>query len=466
MKQISSHSTSAASTATRLPPRIPGHPLLGNLREIQREGLGFLVKLIHNYGNVAGYRLGTLRPYLVSHPEDIRHVLQDNQKNYSRNIVTYRMLRQLVGNGILTSDGSFWLRQRRLAQPAFHRERIANMGTIMTDTALSLVERWDSAAQHGQPLTIAEEMMSVTLQVVSKALLGSDMGNQVAQVGHAFDVINRQLYHRVQSLLPLPPILPTRRDRQFRAARKSLDDTVAAIIAARRQSGSDGGDLLSMLLHAEDADTGERMNDRQLRDEVMTILLAGHETTATLLTWIWALLALHPEVEARLHTELDTTLQGITPGIADLPRLPYTRMVIDEALRLYPPAFIFHRRAEQADLVGGYHIPAGTMITVSPYATHRHPDFWEQPDQFIPERFDPAQDAQRPRFAYFPFGGGPHLCIGNNFALTEAQLVLATLAQRYRLRLLPGFKVEPELHITLRVRGGLPAIIERRSPTQ
>ncbi len=457
------NTTTNIAAQTPLAPVAPRtHPILGNLSEIRHRGLHFLTSLQRTYGDVVRYHLGFFPMHLVAHPDDLKHVLQENHKNYSKKLLTYQAIRPIVGEGLLTSDGAFWLRQRRLMQPAFHRQRIAAMGEIMTQQSVALRDDWQRVVGSGTPVDVAEAMMGMTLRIVAQALFGTNISADVATVGQSFNILNEQLSERFKTLRLLPPILPTANDRAYRNARTSLTTVVASIIEQRRRNPSESNDLLSMLMDAQDEDTGERMTDAQLRDEVMTLMLAGHETTATALTWTWALLAQHPEVEATLHAEVDSVLDGVPPTMADLSKLQYTRMVIEEAMRLYPPIFIVSRKAEQDDIIGRFRIPKGTGVAISPYVTHRHPSFWENPDTFDPTRFTPERSAGRPRFAYLPFIGGPRQCIGNTFAMAEAQIILATLAQRYRLRVAPGHVVAPEPLITLRSRGGMPMIVEQR----
>ncbi|HEV2130607.1 MAG TPA: cytochrome P450 [Longimicrobiaceae bacterium] len=432
-----------------------GGLLLGHLRLVQRDPLGFFTTLAREHRPIAHYRLGFFRAFLISQPEHIKHVLQDHQKNYSKDVLDYRILKWLLGDGLLTSGGPFWLRQRRLVQPAFHRERIEAYGKIMTDAAEAMLARRGAAAAQGRPLELMQEMMGLTLQVVGRALFGSNMQEEIAAVTRSFSYLNADLSARMFALRFIPPVLPTRRDRAFRAALCELDSVVSQVITERRRTGADTGDLLSLLLHARDEETGEQMSDRQLGDEVRTLLLAGHETTALALTWTWYLLSQHPEVEERLRAELASVLGGRTPDVQDLPKLAFTRMVIEEAMRLYPPAWGVTRKVVADDVIGGFLIPAGSIVAVSPYVTHRHPDVWENPERFDPDRFAPQHDAARPRYAYFPFLGGPRQCIGNSFAMTEALLILATIAQRYRLRLVPNHPVAPEALITLRPRHGM-----------
>jgi cytochrome P450 len=416
--------------------------------------------MYQRYGNVVAIRFLIWPTYMIFHPRDVKHVLQENHRNYSKDTYLIRFLRPLLGRGLFSNDGQSWLHQRRLMQPAFHRKQLATFGRLMTGATGSMLERWQHTAGN-QTLDVAEEMVRLTLQIVSQALFSIDLSDETDTVGQAFTALMvpfmDYIYH------PVPPLgFPTKRNRRIQHFIRTLDRVVQEIITEHRRLGAGKDDLLSTLLEARDEETGEQMNDRQVRDEVMTLLLAGHETTSNALSWTWYLLSQHPDAERCLHAELEQVLGGRTPTVEDLPRLTYTRMVLDETLRLYPPAVGFNRKALADDEVGGYVVPANTLIWLSPYITHRHPDFWENPDVFDPERFSPERSAGRPHFAHYPFGGGPRLCIGNHFAMMEAQLVLATIAQRYRLRLVPNHQVEPQALLTLRPRNGLPMTILKR----
>ncbi len=389
------------------------------------------------YGDVARYRYALTDSYLICSADGVKRVLQDNASNYTKEHGSYRMLRRLFGNGLITSEGGFWLRQRRLAQPAFHRQRLAQMGGAMSAAAAEMAERWQAVAASGQPLPMLREMSKLTLKVVGDALFGAALSVMAAPIAASWDLLNTQLAERFAKLRLLPPILPTRYDRDFRRARRTLFEVVAQLIAAKRARPVESDDLLSMLMAARDDQTGERMTDGQLRDEVVTMLLAGHETTAVALTWVWARLDRHPEVAARLHGELASVLGGRVPGVEDLQHLPYTRSVICEALRLHPPAYLILRHVKEDDVVCERRVHQGGSVLISPLILHRHPDYWEDPDEFVPERWlDAEAEKRRPRFAYIPFSGGPRQCIGNNFSMMESMLILATLAQRFAPRLL------------------------------
>lgn len=446
-------------------PQAAGNWLVGNLGEIQRDALGFLTSIARQQGDIVRFRAMFYAGILLNHPDYIKHVLQDNNRNYNKKNFDYEMLKPVLGEGLLTSDGDFWLRQRRLMQPAFHRKRIAGFGALMVDATGQMLERWERhARQDGDaPLDVAEEMMRLTLRIVGQALFSQDISGEADTVGESFTYLNQALTDRVRRPFSPPLNWPTPGNRRFHYEVARLNQVVDEIILGRhsalRDKGQVGEDLLAMLLAARDEETGEGMSASQLRYEVMTLMLAGHETTANALSWTWYLLSQHPHVRQRLEGELSQSLGGRMPGVEDVPHLPYTRQVIQEALRLYPPAWIISRRAIQADEIGGYPIPANSLVDMSAYVTHRHPRYWPNPEVFDPERFAPDRAEERPPFAYFPFGGGPRLCIGRNFALLEAQLILASVAQRFRLELLPGHPVAPEPLITLRPRYGLKMVL-------
>ena len=451
---------------TRHPPIVlppgPRGGVLGSALDIRRDPLGFCRAIAREYGDIVHVRFGIWPGYFVSHPEYVKHVLQDHQHNYSKDTGSFRAVSCIVGNGLLTSQGDFWLRQRRLVQPAFHRHQIATFAKVMTDATAEMLQRWSDVARAGQPFDVAHEMMNLTLRIVAAALFSADVTSRADTIGQAFTIANKAL----SNFMFLPYSLlswPAPWNRHVWSAIHVLDVQVDSIIAQRRAAPDTGSDLLGMLLSVRDADTGEGMTDTQVRDELKTAMLAGYETIATLLSWAWALLSDHPEVERRLQAEVDTVLGGRVPDAGDLPNLPYTRMVIDEVLRLYPPVWAITRKAEQRDQLGDYVLPPNSVVVLSPYVTHRHPALWDEPDRFMPERWSSERVRTRPPFTFFPFGGGPRLCIGHGFAIMEAQLIVAMVAQRYQLRVVPDHRVEPEPMITLRPRNGVPVVLQERS---
>ncbi len=449
-----------ASAGSKLAPGPRGHWLLGSMPAFLDDSLGYLRHVAQEYGDVARYRVAHMTWHQVNHPDGIAHILQENNRNYGKGALTLGILRPVAGNGLFLSEGEFWLRQRRLMQPTFHHKHVAAFGPMITGATQAMLDRWEDHAASGRPLDILSEMSALTLEVVSRALFGAPAAYD-AGVAQAVTTLIEDIGYRFAVPFYPPTRVPTPRNLRHRAALASLDRAIYEIIAARRRSDTAGDDLLGLLIGVRDEETGAGMSDRQLRDEAITLFVAGHETTAVALTWVWHLLAAHPDAAERVRAELAGALGERAPATADLPRLPYARMVIDEAMRLYPPAWITNRQAIADDQICGYHIPAGAIVLISPYVMHRHPAYWENPDSFDPERFTPERSAGRPHYAYFPFGGGPRQCIGKGLALIEAQLILATLARRFRLRHVAGHSIAPQALVTLRPRGGLPMIVER-----
>jgi cytochrome P450 len=415
----------------------------------------------NRYGDIVHMRVGPYHGFLVCDPAGIRHVLQDNARNYHKSPL-YDRLRDNLGNGLLTSEDAFWLRQRRLAQPAFHHQRLAAMADVMVACTEPLLERWESVAARGETVDVVEEMMAVTQAIIVRTMFSTDLGAAADVVNRTWPIINRRIGETFWSTR-LETMLPIRANRRFWSAVRELDAVVYRIVADRRQTQRDEADLLSMLLSARDEETGVGMTDRQLRDEVVTMLLAGHETTSLALSWTYYLLSQHPQVEAAMVEEVDRVIGGRRLAFTDVERLTYTRRVIEEALRLYPPAWGFSRRALGADEIAGYRVPRGSLVFLIPFVVHRRPTLWPDPERFDPDRFAPDQVSGRSKYAYFPFGGGPRGCIGNQFAMTEALLIVAAIAQRYRVVLAPGQAIRPEPLITLRPSSGLRATITRRT---
>ena len=438
------------------PPGPKGHLLGDNLREYARDPLGFLSGCAREYGDVVGLRFMSQNLYLLSDPGLIEYVLVENNRNFVKTRILKRN-RRLLGDGLLTSEGEFWRRQRRLAQPAFHRKRVAAYGEVMVAFAERSLEAW----RDGQTIDVHEEMMHLTLEIVAKCLFDADVGSRATDVGKAMQVALKD-FSSQRRLVRIPKRVPTPHNIRFEMAARRLDGVVGAIIENRRKSEEDRGDLLSMLMLAED-DSGERMTDKQLRDEVMTLFLAGHETTANALSWTFWLLSLNPEVEHELAEELARVLGGRPPTTSDLPALPYVECVLKESMRLYPPAWVVGREAIAECEVGGYRMAAGTTALMSQWIVHRDPRYHEDPERFDPDRWTAQYEKALPRFAYFPFGGGPRQCIGASFAMTEAHLILATVAQRFKMELASGQRVEPYASITLRPEKGIRMTLVERS---
>ena len=445
-------------SAGHLPPGPTPRELLPRITKIQKDALGFLLELSGKYGDLSYFAAGSQPVYILSHPDGVRHILQDQNRRYTKNTIQYNSLSTITGRGLLTSDGPFWLRQRRLIQPAFSRQRLLALDQIVVPATRDMLGRWREAAGQGRSVDVDGEMMRLTLEVVGKALFSIDLRRDAGRLTGAVLTALDHIVYRARNVIVPPGWVPTPRNVRFRKALQFLDQAVYTMISERRCSGLLGDDLLGMLLQARDEQTGQPMEDSQVRDEIMTMLIAGHETVASALTWTWYLLAQNPFEQQRLCVEVSRVLGGREPCAGDLPALQYTGQIFSEALRLYPPAWVISRRAAEEDELLGYPVPVGSLIIISPYVVHRREDFWELAVEFRPARFDPQQDAQRHRFAYIPFGGGPRLCVGSNFAAVEAQLILAMVAQKCRLELLPGTRVQVDALVTLRPQHGMPML--------
>ena len=431
----------------RRPPGPKPHFLIGNMPLASPDPLPIFSAWAAEFGDIFYYRAAWLHVYFLNHPDLIEEVLVRNPRNFLKDRVI-RNSRWFFGEGLLTNEGDSWLRQRRLSAPAFHRERVASYANIMTSYGQQTLAHW----QDGGTRDIHQEMMRLTLQIVVRALFNVEAA-ETAEISSALNLI---MSNTTGIRILLPPIaryLPTPRMIHFRRAVARMDKTVYGIIAQHRANKIDSGDLLSMLISARDED-GSRMSDRQLRDEVLTFLIAGHETTALALTWTWLLLAQHPEVERKLHEELDLVLGGRVPGFSDLPALIYTERVIKESMRLYPPAWSLARTVISDFELRGYRIPAGANVVMSQWIMHRKPAYFPEPEKFDPDRWSPEKTQKLPRFAYFPFGGGPRQCIGSSFAMMEASMLLATMAQGVRLRSVPDHPIALVPSFTLRPKYG------------
>jgi cytochrome P450 len=441
-------------------PRGPKNPpVLGHLREFRAHPIEFLTKMAREYGDLVYFRVASQHIYLVNHPDLVREILVTNQANFTKSRALQRA-RVLLGEGLLTSEGQFHLRQRRLVQPTFHRERLAAYASVMSECGIRLRDRWTA----GRTLDMSNEMMRLTLAVVGQTLFSADVEAEAPQIGSALTAVLKMFrilimpFSEYFEKLPLPSI------RRFEKARAVLDHAIHGLIHERRRSGVDTGDLLSMLLLAHDeAADGSGMTDRQVRDEALTLFLAGHETTANALTWTWYLLSQNPEGERRLHEEIDSVVQGRRPAMSDLPQLRYAEMVFAEAMRLYPPAWAIGRMAKAPFELDGIKIGAKSICIVSPYLIQRNPRWFPDPDSFDPERWTPEARDSRPKFSYFPFGGGARVCIGERFAWMEGVLMIAAIAQKWKLRLAPDQRVKPLPLITLRTKYGMRMIVEARN---
>ncbi len=449
--------TASFNLKTRPPGPKNVRPFLGVLPHFRKDPSGYLLSVAREYGDLVYLRLGPQHAYVVSRPDWIRDILVTHQSNFTKSRMLERA-KVLLGEGLLTSEGEFHTRQRRLVQPAFHRDRLVRYAADMVACAEKTRAQWKDGAE----LDMHREMTRLTLAIVGRTLFSADVSSEADEIGAAmtqilglFDTLLIPFSALLQKL-PLPSV------RRFEKARDKLDAIVYGMIAERRQSGRDAGDLLSMLLLAQDEEDHTGMTDKQVHDEALTLLIAGHETTANALTWTWYLLSQNPEVEALMHAELDGVLGDRAPAFDDVPRLPYTTGVFSESLRLFPPAWAIGRRAIRDYSIGEYTIPANSILLLPPWVVHRDARFWPSPERMDPGRWAPEEIEKRPKFAYFPFGGGTRVCIGERFAWAEGVLVLATLARKWRMRLVPGHPVATQAVITLRPRYGMKMTLESR----
>jgi cytochrome P450 len=450
-------SPSVAPGSKRRPPGPKGLPLLGNLLDFSRDVLRYYQEWTRDYGDIVSLRFGAWPAVLISNSDYAEYVLVKNHRNFIKFPLFFRHVRAIFGQGLVTSEGEFWHRQRRLAAPAFHAQRVATYGEVMVHDTERMLTGWRA----GEVRDVHTDMMALTLRLAAKTLFNAEVEEDVSDIGKAFNAITEEIVLRGRRPFRIPDMIPTPGNIRYMRGVRRIDQLVNTIIHERKRQGGDHGDLLSMLMLARD-DDGRPMSDRQLRDEVITLLIAGHETTALALSWTFYLLSLNPEADAKLAAELREVLGGRAPTVADLPRLKYTEQVITESMRIYPPAWGIGREALADCEIGGYAIPAGTTVIISAWVSHRNPRYFPDPLAFRPERWEGDFAASLPRFAYIPFGGGPRICIGNRFAMMEAVLILATVAQRFRLQWQADHPVVPLPSITLRPQGGVWVKVEPR----
>ena len=457
-------STSPAEAAKRSGPPVSSSPggrrrapgprgelFFGNLRPFAADILGYFTSCVREFGDTVALRLPGRDVLLLNRPEDIEAVLLTQRTNFIKHTFFWRHVTAIFGNGLLTSEGEFWLRQRRLAAPAFHPDRIAAYADVMAAYADRQADAWDADGQ-GAPRDVHRDMMRVTMEIVSKTLFDVEVEEDVDAIGRSFDLVIREIAKRFRRPVKIADWIPLPGNLRYRRGVGLLDRLVKRVLAERRARPGDRGDLLSMLMAARD-DDGKPMSDRQLRDELITLFLAGHETTAIALSWTLFLLARHPDVEERLSREIREALAGRLPRAADLPSLRYAEAVVRESLRLFPPAYVIGREALADCVIGGYDVPAGTTIYFAPWVLHRDARHFPDPEAFRPERWLDGSTARLPKYAYIPFGGGPRICIGERFAMMEGVLVLVTLLRRCRLEM-AGPDPVPFPSITLRPEGG------------
>jgi cytochrome P450 len=439
----------------KLAPCPHGEPVLGHLRGLRGKRISYITRSFIEHGDIVRFCVPNMTIHLLAHPDHVQYVLLEASRKYTKQTKGYDNLRVFLGDGLLTSEGSFWLRQRRIAQPAFHKRRIEGFINVMSHASEVMCQDWQRWKDTGSHVDMAAEMMKITLRIAGETLLSTDPSDHANSVSSALTTVLYEANYRMNRLLVLPPSVPTPRQKRYEQAATTLDQLVLNIIEQRRSGQENRDDLLQMLLDARDDQTGEGMTNKQLRDEVMTIFLAGHETTANAMAWTLYLLSLHPNIAQKVQKEAQDVVGQGPVTIEHLSKFDWIKRVINEAMRLYPPAWIFGRSPSEDDTIDGYHIPKRSLLFLSPYVTHRHPKFWENPEGFDPDRWLPERVAKMHRYQYFPFSSGPRMCIGNNFALMEAQVILATIAKNYQLSLVSGQVVEPEPVVTLRPKNGL-----------
>jgi cytochrome P450 len=443
------------SPIRRVPPGPPAHSAPGLLWKLARDRLGLMRSAAATYGDAARIAIGPKVLYFFNHPDHAKHVLADNPTNYHKG-VGLAQARRALGDGLLTSEGELWRKQRKVIAPVFQPRRIAAQAGVVAEEAAGLVARLRSR-RPDEPVDVVHEMTGLTLGVLGRALLDADLGAFGSLAG-SFEAMQDQAMFEMVSMSMIPMWVPLPHQLRFRRARRDLQRIVDRLVD-ERVGRAPGDDALSRLIASTSQEPDPRTGRQRMRDELVTLLLAGHETTASTLGWTFHLIDRHPEVGAALRAEATEVLGDRMPVHEDLHRLRYTAMVIEEVMRLYPPVWMLSRLAQAPDEVGGYHVPAGVDVLICPYTLHRHPEFWDHPDRFDPERFDPARAPDRPRYAYIPFGAGPRFCVGNNLGLMEATFVVAMVTRELRLTAVPGYRVVPEPMLSLRVRGGLPMTV-------
>ncbi|MUG94294.1 cytochrome P450 [Scytonema sp. UIC 10036] len=458
--EINQQSPFHYSPTSKTCPVIHGYPFVGVLPQLLFNPLRLFQRAVKEHlGEIVALKLGSIQAHLVTYPDHVQYILNDNWQNFGKGEAMWKPVRQVAGNNLLTSQGESWIRSRRLMQPMFTANQANALTELLVKIIASELANFEKTADGGA-IDMENEMARLTQRVILRLLFSSSIdGSKVETLGEALKVILREISRRA-FLSFLPKQFPVPGERTFRNAIQTTNDIIFTIIRARRQSDLNHGDLLERLLQARDEESKIGMNDQQLLNESITLFIAGYETTSTTLTWIWYLLDKYPEVEHKLRAEIDGVIGKRHPASADVAKLQYTKMVIQEAMRFYPPGWFFSRVVQTDDIIDGYALKAGTTVVLCPYLTHHLPKFWNQPEVFDPERFAPEYSGQRHSYSYFPFGGGPRYCIGKHLALLEMQLIIAMMLQKYRLRCVPGHPVESLARITLRPRYGLRMIVE------
>jgi cytochrome P450 len=429
-----------------LPGRLRSHLVV--LPGVVRNPPEYFVQVARRYGGVV--TLSPRRIFLVTHPDGVKHVVQDNHTNYIKG-PWYKVLKPLMGDGLFSSDGDLWKRQRRLVQPAFQKKHHPTMAEVIASATSGMLDRWEAIAAGGKAVDARGEVILLTLEILLRSMFSGDLIGYEQELREAVIEYERHmdLVSAVNSV-KLPAWFPTVGRRRFQSAVRTLEEFIFRVVEQRRRTQTDNGDLVSLLLWARDDETGQSMSDRQIRDELMTMLQAGHDTVSDAIAWTWFLMAKHPDVRQKVEQEADSVLGGRSIRFQDLPKLAYTERVIQESMRIYPPAWVFARTPVDDDLICGYHIPAKSLVVISPYVTHRQPDLWENPEIFDPDRFLPERSEGRPRFAYYPFSAGPRQCVGASMAMLETQMIVSMTAQRYQLSATPGLSpgLKPRISLT------------------
>jgi enediyne biosynthesis protein E7 len=448
-------------------PRAPGPRggvLLGSLPEFRRDTIGLLQQCARDYGDVVRFRIGPMTVHLVNHPAHVEHVLVRHAGNYDKQTRSVAKIRSTCGRSLLSEDGPDWQRHRRLIQPAFRQSHLNEYSGLIRDQIATSLQPWRDVARSGGEIEIVSAMMHLTLRVAARILFGADVAADADVIERALRIVMHDTWRRIEGAIDLAAVSPLLQRPHVRRAVRDIDRVVYRIIAERHRKPAPSDDLLSMLLAAHEAENEQRLSDAELRDAVLTLLLAGHETTANALAWAVLLVAQHPQVEQRLVEDVQRVDPPAAPS-APPTRQRYARLVFEETIRLYPSVWILERRAVDEDVIGGFRIPAGSGVMISPYLLHRHPQFWDAPEDFVPERF--AGDAPlTDRHAYIPFGAGPHRCIGQTMALLVAQQVLEHLYREFQLRLVPGQTLRPRPGITLQHAGGIRMTLQQRKQEQ
>ena len=442
-----------------------GYPLIGSLSKLASPNrLEWLQSITDTYGDVVAFNLVKKQFYLVNHPDLVKDILTRHSANYTKRTLSFKIVKAVLGESTFTSMGDEWRRKRLTVQPSFHKTKIINLASIMTDCIEEMLSQWDILCDEGQTVELTDAMMEITLKVVVKTLFSSALSDaDIQSIADAFTPLLEATNRRITIPIQFLNSLPLTSNKKYQGYIKTLDDLIYKIIKERSASADKPMDLLQMLMDATDEDTGLPLTAQELRNEAMTMLIAGHETTANALCWLWTILSDQSEIRTNIEREVDEVLGDRRPVASDFANLPYCLKAFKETMRLYPPVPMLPRHVEKDAILGNYHIKGGTDVLFSPYLLHRHPDFWDQPEVFDPNRFDEVAQRDRHTFAYVPFGGGPRMCLGNNFALMEAVFIVAMTTQRFRLNLTSDAKIEPLTGLTMKPKYGVPVVLQRRA---